>query len=233
MPRRKPFSLRRVVEEIVFGVEDSLVSTLGALTGIAVGTQSSYVVLVSGLVLIAAESLSMTAGSYLSSKSEGEVWLNDHADDWDTLMQATSMSRGPIGAALRREQVTGERRRAVLEAVEVQRKRWLQQVIAHERASSPAGSKTPVLAALVMGVSYVSAGAVPLLPYVFLPIQQAIWPSILVTAVALFVFGMWKASFTRQSRVRSGAEMVLVASCATAAAYGLGVLARVVFDVML
>lgn len=57
------------IREIVFGLEDALVSTLGAITGIAVGTQSQYVVILSGLVLIAAESMSMGAGSYLSSKS--------------------------------------------------------------------------------------------------------------------------------------------------------------------
>lgn len=57
------------MREIVFGLEDSLVSTLGALTGIAIGARSSYIVILSGLVLIAAESMSMAAGSYLSSKS--------------------------------------------------------------------------------------------------------------------------------------------------------------------
>ncbi|MDG1949307.1 MAG: VIT1/CCC1 transporter family protein [bacterium] len=57
------------IREIIFGLEDALVSTLGAVTGIAVGTGSQYVVILSGLVLIAAESMSMGAGSYLSSKS--------------------------------------------------------------------------------------------------------------------------------------------------------------------
>lgn len=57
------------IREIIFGLEDALVSTLGAVTGIAIGTGSQYVVILSGLVLIAAESMSMGAGSYLSSKN--------------------------------------------------------------------------------------------------------------------------------------------------------------------
>lgn len=57
------------MREIVFGLEDSLVSTLGTITGIAAGTGSSYVVVLSGLVLIAVEATSMAAGSYLSTKS--------------------------------------------------------------------------------------------------------------------------------------------------------------------
>jgi len=61
------------IREIVFGLEDSLVSTLGTITGIAAGTQSTYIVLLSGLVLIAVEATSMSAGSYLSSKSAAEA----------------------------------------------------------------------------------------------------------------------------------------------------------------
>lgn len=59
----------RSMREIVFGLEDSLVSTLGTITGIAAGTQSQYIVVLSGLVLIAVEATSMSAGSYLSTKS--------------------------------------------------------------------------------------------------------------------------------------------------------------------
>ncbi len=61
------------MREIVFGLEDSLVSTLGAVTGIAAGTGSTSVVILSGLVLVGVEALSMSAGSYLSSKSAMEA----------------------------------------------------------------------------------------------------------------------------------------------------------------
>lgn len=233
MKGRKTFQLRRVVEEVVFGVEDSLVSTVGALTGIAVGTQSAYVVILSGIVLIFAEATSMTAGSYLSSKSEGEVWLQEHADDWDELMKASGAGRGPVGSALRREGITGESRRAILDAVETQRKRWLGQVIQHERRSSPSGNKTPVLAAIVMGLSYLSAGAIPLIAYIILPVQVAIIPSIVITLVALFAFGAWKASFTKQSRWKSGLEMALVGGAAAGIAYLLGHIVRQLFGIII
>jgi VIT1/CCC1 family predicted Fe2+/Mn2+ transporter len=61
------------IREIVFGLEDSLVSTLGAVTGIAAGTQNAYIVILSGLVLISVEAVSMAAGSYLSTKSAAGV----------------------------------------------------------------------------------------------------------------------------------------------------------------
>ncbi|MBI2551386.1 VIT1/CCC1 transporter family protein [Candidatus Uhrbacteria bacterium] len=61
------------MREIVFGLEDGLVSTLGAVTGIAAGANDRFIVILSGLVLVAVESLSMAAGSYLSSKSAADA----------------------------------------------------------------------------------------------------------------------------------------------------------------
>jgi len=61
------------LREIVFGLEDGLVSTLGAITGIATATGDPRIVVISGLVIVAVESLSMAAGTYLSNKSEIEA----------------------------------------------------------------------------------------------------------------------------------------------------------------
>jgi len=63
------------VREIIFGLEDGIVSTLGVLVGIAIGTGDKSLVILSGLVVIFVESLSMAAGTYLSNKSQGEIHL--------------------------------------------------------------------------------------------------------------------------------------------------------------
>jgi hypothetical protein len=51
---------RRELCDAVFGTQDPLVSTLGTLTGIAAGSQSSPLVILSGLVIVAAEWLAIT-----------------------------------------------------------------------------------------------------------------------------------------------------------------------------
>ncbi|MEK7451943.1 MAG: VIT1/CCC1 transporter family protein, partial [Patescibacteria group bacterium] len=62
-------------------LEDSLVSTLGTITGIAIATQSTYFVILSGLVLIASESTSMAAGSYLSSRSAEDAEQEEEKEE--------------------------------------------------------------------------------------------------------------------------------------------------------
>ena len=64
-------SEKTFLREIVFGLEDGFVSTFGTIAGLAVTTQNTPFVLLSGLILIAVEATSMAAGAYLSSKAAG------------------------------------------------------------------------------------------------------------------------------------------------------------------
>jgi VIT1/CCC1 family predicted Fe2+/Mn2+ transporter len=59
---------------LIFGAEDSFVSTVGFLFGIA--SSNAYtpdLIIKSGLVLVAVEALSMGAGSYLSEESTHQI----------------------------------------------------------------------------------------------------------------------------------------------------------------
>ena len=60
------------IRNIVFGVEDSLVSTVGLLSGIASAGIGSHTILLTGVVLIFVEAFSMAAGSLLSENSVEE-----------------------------------------------------------------------------------------------------------------------------------------------------------------
>ena len=57
------------MRQLVFGMEDGMVSTLGSITGIAAATQNPFTTVLAGVVIVAVESISMAVGSYLSSKS--------------------------------------------------------------------------------------------------------------------------------------------------------------------
>ncbi len=56
-----------------FGLEDSLVSTTGALAGIAIGAGSKSVVLLTAIVIIAVESTSMAASEFISEETEEDI----------------------------------------------------------------------------------------------------------------------------------------------------------------
>lgn len=54
------------LRNFIFGVEDSLVSTVGLLSGVAIAGVARETILLTGVVLIFVEAFSMAAGSFLS-----------------------------------------------------------------------------------------------------------------------------------------------------------------------
>ncbi len=61
------------LRNFIFGVEDSLVSTVGLLAGVASASATSRTILVTGVVLIVVEGLSMGIGSFLSEETTEEM----------------------------------------------------------------------------------------------------------------------------------------------------------------
>jgi vacuolar iron transporter family protein len=57
------------LRSIVFGFQDALVSTTGAIAGVAIGTGNKHLVILTGLVVITVEALSMGVGQYMSEKA--------------------------------------------------------------------------------------------------------------------------------------------------------------------
>lgn len=73
-PSRESVSIKTIyIRNIVFGVEDSLVSTVGFLSGIAVAGVPQSTMILTGIVLIFVEAFSMGVGSFLSEDTVEEV----------------------------------------------------------------------------------------------------------------------------------------------------------------
>lgn len=70
--KRKKDKQATFLRNFIFGVEDSLVSTVGLLSGVAVAGLSREDIFLTGIVLIFVEAFSMGVGSYLSEESVNE-----------------------------------------------------------------------------------------------------------------------------------------------------------------
>ena len=66
------FSSVSYFRNFIFGVEDSLVSTVGLLSGVAVADVPKSTILLTGVVLLLVEGLSMAVGSFLTESSVEE-----------------------------------------------------------------------------------------------------------------------------------------------------------------
>ncbi len=75
MRRRHRFTRRdgaELVRNFVFGVEDSLVSTVGLVSGIAVAAVPRGTILLTGMTLIFVEAFSMGVGAFLSEEAAND-----------------------------------------------------------------------------------------------------------------------------------------------------------------
>jgi vacuolar iron transporter family protein len=71
--QRRTLEKQRSVREIVFGVQDGIITTLGIITGVGVAEGNRSAVFISGFLALLAGALSMGVGEFLGRKSEREV----------------------------------------------------------------------------------------------------------------------------------------------------------------
>lgn len=64
---------KEYLRSVLFGLEDSLISTTGFIAGMSIGSLNSRIVLLSGLIAITIEGISMGVGEYLSDDTLEEL----------------------------------------------------------------------------------------------------------------------------------------------------------------
>ncbi len=80
-----------LVRNVIFGVEDSLVSTVGLLAGMATGNIETSKILAIGVIFLCVEGFSMAAGSYLSEHSTQEYETGEKVENNDPIRGAVTM----------------------------------------------------------------------------------------------------------------------------------------------
>lgn len=225
--------LQNTVREVVFGLEDSLVSTLGTITGVAVGTHDVFVVLLTGVVLVFVEAISMAAGSYLSSKSATDLYEQRAKQDHSRVLLERVSDRESLEELFQRKGFTKGEVAVAMAAIGRERALWLKEVKRHEYRFAPAANPSPVLSGAVMGLFYILGGFFTFAPYFFFTIETAIPLAIVLTIGALFFVGVFKAKLTGTNVWQSGIEMLVISSMAAGIGFGLGRLVPMMFHVQL
>lgn len=82
--------------------------------------------------------------------------------------------------------------------------------------------KRALHSALTIAVAYILGGIVPLAPYVIISrAKDALVASVIVTLIALLIFGFAKGYFTGNKPFSSAFQTALIGAVASAAAYGM------------
>jgi VIT1/CCC1 family predicted Fe2+/Mn2+ transporter len=219
--KKKNIETRARIREFVFGIQDGLMTTVGLLAGIQGATESKAVVIITGLTAMFSGALSMSAGSYLSSTAQKEIFDKE-------LREAEALAeREPYVAAegllksLSQEGLSREQSYGVVKQLLRQEQVFLRTFQEKVFGIGSAELNQPLKAAVVMGLSFVIGSLIPILPYVLLEGWITLYLSVALSAVTLFGVGAFKGRLAGQSQWRSGAQFFLIA--VGAAALGLAV----------
>lgn len=84
----------------------------------------------------------------------------------------------------------------------------------------------PIIGGLIMLVSYIAAGMIPILPILIFPIEYAIYVSIVAALIGLFFLGLMKGSLTKRNIIKSGIQVLVVGGAATLIGAAVGIFFR-------
>jgi len=219
------------IREVVFGTQDGLVSTFAVVAGLAAAGVGPLVVLLGGAVSAMAGVLSMSIGTFLSSRAQRQLYERELERERREIREHQGEEIAELIAAL------AARGMARTDAAEVARRIarhpdiLLSALSIFELGLAPQRLGAPVRDALVMAVAFGLASIVPLLPFVVIQGLGALGVSAMLTLVALFCVGVLKARVAGVSALRSGFEVAALAAASGLISFGLGRLASLVLGV--
>lgn len=203
-----------MIREIVFGMEDGMVSTLGAITGIAVGIQNHFTVLLAGLVIVSVESLSMAVGSYLSSKSEKDVDARKLHEEREEIENNHHFEKQELEGMFLRDGWPKKIAKEMSLTASQDKKLMLHEMSYRELGVIPHEDSNPLKNGIAMYFSYIAGGLVPLCPYFFLSVASSIRVSIVITLAGLFILGALTTKFTHRLWWKAGSEVLILGGLA-------------------
>ena len=210
------------IREVVFGAQDGILSTVALVTSVAVALDSQTAVLVAGLAAAAAGTISMATGAYLGSRAEQDVQRAEIAREAQEIEEKPAEELAELVVIYQREGRTFEEARRMADEIAEDKELWLRTLVEKELGISPDETTNPMKDAAAMGVSFLLAAAVPIIPHILLTGTAAISVSVTGALVALFVLGSLKGRLVQKSPILQGLEILGIGAVSAAIGFALG-----------
>ena len=220
------FESSESVRDVVIGLSDGLTVPFALAAGLSGAVSSAHIIVLAGLAEIAAGSIAMGLGGYLAARGDAEHYASRPDDEAEEIYQIFDQYAVPREAAA-----------PVLSALQQNHPAYVDFMMRFELGLEKPAANRAHRSALTIAASYIAGGLIPLLPYMFVrlpylegglmsspPIPStaaALRLSVLITLLALALFGALKGRLLGTGALRSALQTTLIGGAAAAAAYGL------------
>jgi vacuolar iron transporter family protein len=210
----------------VFGASDGLVSNGALVAGVAGGVAATNAgtnaIILAGLAGLAAGAFSMAVGEYVSVASQTELAQAEINRERIELQRAPDAEKAEMAQVFVRRGVEPGLARQVVEQMSRDEEMTLEMHVREELGLDPNDLPSPWLAGGSSFLAFSVGAILPVIPYLLG--ATSLWPSILVTAIALMVVGMLVSRITVRPWWYSGLRQVLLGGVAFALTYVVGAL---------
>src|SRR3989337_3949933 len=194
------------IKDIIFGIEDGVVTALGTVLGVSAATSNSTFVVIAGIAALFAEAISMCVGSYLSRKSEIEILQRNIEKEKEEIEHEPKKEFGEMLVFLKRMGLKLSEARKIAPRVMKDKGKLLSIMMREEFGVLDHKFESPLKIATVFWLATM-IGIFVGLPFLFLNIELATILSIVFSMIVLFLSGALKSLFTKRSWLASGIEM--------------------------
>jgi vacuolar iron transporter family protein len=222
----KHFTASDVVRDIVIGMSDGLTVPFALAAGLSGAVSSTGIIITAGLAEIAAGSIAMGLGGYLAAKSDAEHYMSERVREQMEVVEKPTQEKREVMEVLQSYGLTAEESTPIVEALSQRPDAWIDFMMRFELGLEKPDPGRALKSALTIAGAYIAGGFIPLGPYIPISnVRIALLLSVIVTIIALTIFGYIKGHFTGTSPMRSALQTVFIGGIAAAAAF---VLARVI-----
>jgi VIT1/CCC1 family predicted Fe2+/Mn2+ transporter len=216
----KHFTASETVRDIVIGMSDGLTVPFALAAGLSGAVEATGIIITAGLAEVAAGAIAMGLGGYLAARTDAEHFASERAREERETEEMPEKEAAEVAAVLQSYGLEHDRVAAVVASIRADKKRWVDFMMRFELGLEEPDPKRARNSALTIALSYIAGGMVPLAPYFFFrSVHSALIGSVVVTLLALLVFGYVKGRFTTAKPLRSAWQTVVVGGLAATAAF--------------
>jgi VIT1/CCC1 family predicted Fe2+/Mn2+ transporter len=218
----KHFTAGDKVRDVVIGMSDGLTVPFALAAGLSGAVASSKIVVTAGLAEIAAGAIAMGLGGYLAARSDAEHYASERRRENQEIVEKPDDEKAEVKEIFLAYGLDEPEADQIVESMSQRPKAWADFMMRFELGLEEPDPKRALTSAVTIGLSYIAGGSIPLAPYFFVKqAASALLVSIVLTLLALLVFGFVKARLTGAHPVRGAFQTMAIGGLAAAAAFAI------------
>ena len=219
------FTSGQSVRDVVIGMADGLTVPFALAAGLTGAIDHAGIIVTAGLAEIAAGSIAMGLGGYLAAKSDAEHYAKEREREKREVKEIPDEEMREVAHVFQSYGLSAKESAPIAEALSNNPKKWVDVMMGFEVGVEKADAKRAFVSAFTIAASYIAGGLIPLAPYIVIvyvrtmSVSTALLYSIVLTVLALLVFGFVKGRYTGMRPVRSALQTAMIGSVAAGAAF--------------